>query len=450
MTCLAAVAVSFFFGCEIPKKPSPPTLLETILQKKKLVVLTHNSSTTYYENQDRFVGFERDLVTDFAKYLGVQAQFLVLDGVSEVLQAMREGKGDIAAAGLTRTEKREKTYLFGPDYYTVQQQVVCRRGAKIPKNLADLPNFQISIIKDSSYEERLKELKLEIPDLNWTLVDDMPTEMLLEKVWEKEIECVVADSNIVAINRRYFPELEIAFPISEEQPLAWIIREGGEGLKKEVEEWLKKYEHDRHLAALQSRYYSYLAIFDYVDIRTFHKRLSTHLPKLLPTFKKAAKKYNIPWTLLASQAYQESHWNRRAKSPTGVRGLMMLTLKTAKQVGVKNRLNASESIMGGAKYFSQLLKRIPENVEGPDRLWYALAAYNVGMGHLYDARTLAKRFGKNPNKWHDLKTILPLLSQRKYYRTLKRGYARGSEPVRYVQRIREFHDILKANVDMFE
>lgn len=441
--CLGVLLI----GCKIPQKPPPPTVLETIRKHGTLTVLTRNTSTTYYEAQDGLAGFEHDLAVAFAEYLGVEIQFKVLDSVSEVLQAMKAGEGDIAAAGLTRTKQREQTYLFGPDYYTVQQQVICRRGNKLPKSIADLPNFQIHIIKDSSYEERLTELKLEIPQLQWNLATDTSTEVLLEKVWQKEVQCVVADSNIVAINRRYFPELAIAFPLTEEQPLAWILRSGANDLKNEIAQWLKQYVADRQMAALKERYYSYLAIFDYVDIRTFHKRLKTRLPKLLPLFKKAAKQYNIPWKLLAAQAYQESHWNRKAKSPTGVRGIMMLTQKTAKQMGVKYRLNAKQSIMGGTKYFAQLLGRVPKDVQGDDRLWFALAAYNVGMGHIYDARTLARRFGKDANKWLDLKTVLPLLSQPQYYKTLKRGYARGSEPVRYVQRIREFLDILKAHAE---
>ena len=444
-SCLIALIVLLATGCKVPKKPSPPPVLETIREKKVLVVLTRNSATTYYEAPEGWVGFEHDLAVAFGEHLGVKVRFEVLDSVSEILQAMQEGKGDIAAAGLTRTEQREKQYLFGPDYYTVQQQVVCRRGAQFPKTINELPNFRISIIKDSSYEERLKELKREIPELTWETVDDLPTEMLLEKVWKQALECVVADSNIVAINRRHYPELLVAFPITEKQPLAWIIRSGGEDLKIELTQWLNQFKQKRDLAGLTDRYYSYLEIFDYVDIRTFYKNLDDRLPALLPLFKKAADQYNIPWILLASQAYQESHWNKKAKSPTGVRGVMMLTRKTAKELGIKNRLDPVQSIMGGAQYFSQLLRRVPEKIKGDDRYWFALAAYNVGMGHMYDAQTLARRFGKDPHKWHDLKTVLPLLSQPKYYKTVTSGYARGSEPVRYVQRIREFHDILSAN-----
>lgn len=444
---LAGILFFLSSACDNLQKTESLSPLEKIRQQGVLIVLTHNTSTTYYEEQDGLAGFEYDLVTDFATHLGVKTRFKVLEDVSEILEAIKQGKGDIAAAGLVRTARREQEYLFGPDYYQVEQQVVCNRGREFPESISDLPKFQITLVKDGGHEERMREIQDEVPEIRWSVVSDASIEMLLQKVSKKELECVVADSNIVSINLRYFPELIVAFSLTDASPLAWIIRPGAEDLRDEIHQWLEKYESDHKLTFLKERYYSYLAIFDYVDIRTFHKRLSSQLPPLLPLFKKAAEKYNLSWPLLAAQAYQESHWDSRATSPTGVQGMMMLTLTTARQLGIKNRLDTEQSIMGGANYLAQLLDRVPQNVQGDDRLWFALAAYNVGMGHVHDARTLAKRFGKNPNKWHDLKTVLPLLSQREYYKTLKRGYARGSEPVRYVQRIREFHDILTATMD---
>ena len=180
----------------------------------------------------------------------------------------------------------------------------------------------------------------------------------------------------------------------------------------------------------------------WLDSTLFYSHLQTRLPQYREGFKKAARKHNIPWTLLAAQAYQESRWNRHAKSPTGVRGLMMLTRTTAASLGIQNRLDPHKSIAGGAAYFAQLLKKIPLSVKEPDRTWIALAAYNVGMGHIKDAQTLARQFNKNPYRWDDLKTILPLLAKKKYYKTLQHGYARGQEPVQYVKRIRSYWDLL--------
>jgi len=177
----------------------------------------------------------------------------------------------------------------------------------------------------------------------------------------------------------------------------------------------------------------------------FNKRIKSRLPKYEKLFKEAGEKYGIPWYVLAAQSYQESHWNPRAKSFTGVRGLMMLTLSTAKQLGVKNRLDPRESIMGGAKHLKQMIKNVSKEVNGENRLKFALAAYNVGMGHVKDAQTLAKRIGLNQNIWNDLRIVLPLLSQKRYYKSLKYGYARGSEPVKYVSAIYDYENILQKH-----
>ncbi|NKB81064.1 MAG: transglycosylase SLT domain-containing protein [Nitrospirales bacterium] len=180
----------------------------------------------------------------------------------------------------------------------------------------------------------------------------------------------------------------------------------------------------------------------WLDSTLFFSHLQTRLPQYREGFEKAAQKHNIPWTLLAAQAYQESRWNRHAKSPTGVRGLMMLTRVTAASLGIQNRLDPDKSIAGGAAYFAQLLKRVSPSVQEPDRIWIALAAYNVGMRHIRDAQTLARQFKKDPYRWKDLKTVLPLLAKKKYYTTLRYGYARGQEPVQYVTRIQSYWDLL--------
>lgn len=180
-----------------------------------------------------------------------------------------------------------------------------------------------------------------------------------------------------------------------------------------------------------------------LDAKTFLRHIKTRLPKYREQFEDAGTRYGLPWTLLAAQAYQESRWNRNAMSPTGVRGLMMLTRATAQELGIENRLDVKKSIMGGARYLAYLLKRIPEHIPQPDRLFMALAAYNVGLGHLKDARLLAKRLGKDPDRWKDVKTVLPLLAKKSYYQTLPHRYARGWEPVQYVKRIRDYQEILE-------
>ncbi|HSG05369.1 MAG TPA: membrane-bound lytic murein transglycosylase MltF, partial [Nitrospiria bacterium] len=358
-----------------------------------------------------------------------------------------EGEGDLAAAGLTRTPTRTEAYLAGPVYQNVRQQVVCRRGAPIPKTPGDLPGISLTVVAGSSYVERLEALRPENPGLSWSESEAEGTEELLEAVWEGNIPCTVADSNIVAINRRYFPELLVAFDLTEPEPLVWYFPREAKDLKAAVEDWFDEYQDDGKLDLLLDKYYGFIEIFDYVDTRSFVRAIDEVLPHYQALFRKTGREYHIPWALLAAQAYQESHWRPRAKSPTGVKGLMMLTLPTAKEVGVSNRLDPEQSVRGGAKYLDNIRRRLPEEMAEPDRTWIALAAYNVGMGHVRDARELARRLKKDPDQWSSLSEVLPLLSQKKYYKTLKHGYARGREPVLYVNRIRNYRDILEKTLE---
>jgi len=423
--------------------PKNTERLEKIKADGELVILTRNAATTYYESREGYSGIEYEMATAFAEHLGVKAKFVIKDDVSALLESLRGGKADIVAAGLTSTKERSEQFLFGPTYQMVSHQVVCRRGGKRPKTPEDLVDINIHVPVGSSYINQLQKLKEDNEDMKWQEVDNTDTEALLENVWLKKTDGTVADDNIVAINRRYFPELSVRFNLSEPEPLTWVLPKNADGLQDELEDWFDNYSDSGELENVMHRYYGYIEGFDYVDARAFQRKIKSHLPKYKTTFKQAAKKYNLSWTLLAAQAYQESHWRANAKSPTGVRGIMMLTRNTAKQLGISNRLDPATSIMGGARYLNKLRKRLPKSVTEPDRSWIALAAYNVGMGHIWDARKLAKSLNKNPDLWQDFSTVLPLLSQKKYYKKLKHGYARGYEPVSYVQNIRDYQDVLE-------
>lgn len=382
----------------------------------------------------------------FAKHLGVKVHYLVKDTIAGVLQAVADGEADMGAAGLTRTRGREQKFLFGPVYEHVEQQLVCRAGGKQPRSVADLVNMSLSVPSDTSYVVELRHLQKTYPALKWQAVDD-DTESLLEDVWNKQLDCTIADSNIVAINRRYYPELQVRFNLTQPQPVSWVMPAHAAELRDAITQWFSAYKREGKLKAVMERYYGYINEFDYVDTVKFKQSIQTVLPKYKTIFEQAARKYNLDWTLLAAQSYQESHWKPRAISPTGVRGMMMLTLDTARELGIRSRLNPRQSIFGGAEYYRNLYNRIPSQVHSPDRNWFALAAYNIGLGHLLDARILAKRLGKNPNSWSDLSAVFPLLSNRKYYKTLQHGYARGRESVSYVQHIRDYHNILYQSVE---
>ncbi len=422
------------------------TTLQKILDKKRLDVIILNSSTVYYEGSEKTLGFEYELISSYADSIGVDLNLSVVHTTKEALQLSKRGIGDITVSGTTITQEREQVFDFGPRYYTVQEQLVCNsklhREKKFPKNDEDLIGLKIAVAKGTSYETTIKRLAKEIDGLKFTLTEDKSTEELLVLVSKRELDCTIADSNIFRINQRYYPTLSSSLVLSDRKNLAWILRHGDGTLNSSLYRWLNNFDRSGSMNELKDFYFSYVGIFDYYDTTVFYKRLKTRLPKYKKTFQEAAKEYDIPWLLLAAQSYQESHWNPNAKSYTGVRGIMMITLTTAKQLGVKNRMNPTQSIFGGAKYLRKLEKRFSDKIKGKSRWAFTLAAYNVGMGHMHDAQVLARKLNMNPYLWSDISKILPLLSQKKYYKKARYGYARGDEPVRYVNAILHYLDII--------
>ncbi len=416
--------------------------LQAIKSAGELVILTRTSPTTYYETPEGPAGFEYDLTKSFAGYLGVKARFVVVEKFSDIVPRLVKAEADMAAAGITVTEARSKIIRFGPPYQEIRQQVVYRLGTDRPANVPALIGRQIEVQKGTSYVDRLNELKQEYPELKWTEVDK-ETEELLQIVWEGLLEFSIADSNIVAVNLQYFPELQVAFTIHKPESLAWafpLVED--RSLHAAATEFLEKSRASGELAQLIDRYYGPAGRSNYINVSVFKLRARNRLPQYQLIFEKTGKQYGLDWRLLAAIGYQESFWNPTATSPTGVRGMMMLTEETANQLSITDRLDATQSIDGGTRYIQGLINRLPPGVTGPDRLWMALAAYNLGLSHLEDARIIAQKQGRDPNKWNDVKSSLPLLADEAWYPNTKYGYARGEESVIFVNRVRTYYDVL--------
>jgi len=407
-------------------KAAPISLLEKIKQRGKLIVLTSNLPTTYYYDRDnRPAGPEYDMTQSFAKSLQVDVEYKVYESTKAILQALRNNEGDLAAAGLTITDARKKVFDFGPVYQNVSEYLVCHRHQKPIKNEQGLKGIEVIVAANSSYLESLQAH----PDMSWVVDNELNTEALLKQVAKKEIQCTISDSTLYSIERRYHTEIQKKYTLAKESELAWMLNKNNDELSGAIRNWFDQYKDNYDLSYMLEKYYGYVEIFDYVDTHKFLARVKTRLPKYKDFFIDAANKNNIEPSLLAAQSYQESHWDRKAKSPTGVRGIMMLTQPVAKSLGVTNRLHAEQNIYAGAK-FQAKMKKMVADVDEPDRSWLALAAYNVGRGHFRDAQSLARKLNKNPDRWVEMKEVLPLLSQKKYHKDLRYGYARGSEPVR--------------------
>jgi len=418
--------------------------IEKINHNGVLQVVTRVGPTTYYFDKDGETGLEYELISLFAEKLDVDPEFILVENESEITEYLDAGKADIAAAGLIRNDSVDAPLEYGPGYQWVTKQVVYRNGHKRPSSLDDIYPFKLHLTGDTFAEARLQRLKAEHPSLSWQIHSDKNHHDLLEMIEKGEILYTVAYSNELAHSRLLNPEIRAAFDLTTPQPLSWAVKKNryDDSLIKAVRRFYDEINDNGQLADLIQQIHGPIEFFDYVDSRKFIDRYFKRLPDLKPLFKKAANEFSVDWRLLAATSYQESHWDKNARSVTGVRGLMMLTLTTARQLGVSNRLDPQQSIWGGAKYLSSLINRIPDRIGEPDRTWFALAAYNVGYGHLEDARILAQKNGGDPDDWTEVRDYLPLLSKKKWYQQTKHGYARGYEPVKFVENIRKYYTVL--------
>ena len=442
-------------GCNL-QAPKQGSVLREAQEKGVLKIVTTNAPTTYYRGRDGLAGFEYDLVNAYAQYLGLTAEFNVVSNIDTVLETIATEQVDIAAAGLSITDERKKKYLFSPAYMSSDPIVVCRRGVREINDLAELVGLRFVLAGGSSFAEMYQAKRLQQPELAAAVISPHSVEVLFTDIVAKRLDCTIADDHVFALHRRYMPTLERRIPAGDSTPLAWVIAGGktwrGVSMKRDLKHWMSLPETAELIELLQMRYFAVSDNeFDYVDLSRLKRAMRTRLPKYQNYFEKAEKRCKIPWTLLAALSWRESHWQVDAKSYTGVRGLMMLTRITAKEQGVSNRLDPEQSINGGARYLASLLRRLPDSIDQDHRYPFALLAYNIGWGHMIDARALVRQRGGDPDQWQEVVAILPELENPEIYKTLKFGYARGREGQAYVAAVLNFADIIeKAHAPIIE
>jgi len=416
------------------------TGLSQILNEGVIKIGSIYGRTTYYNGPITQEGFEYELMQGFAEYLDVKLEVYPYYSYGELINQLDNKRVDLLAANITMTQARKEAYKFGPAYQTLNFELVYQKGKDRPRNIDDLEGA-LTIIANDLYREPLQSKVSEFNNLRWEETSEKDIEELLEMVAAGELDYTISDSNILAVARRRYPNLGIGFSITDSLQIAWMLnKDTDDSLRAALLEYFGDLQASGKLAVLEDKYFGHIRSFDFVDTRAFMRAVERKLPKYKDMFMAHAG--DLDWRLLAAMAYQESHWNPKAVSPTGVRGMMMLTQAAAKDMQVASRTDAEESINGGSRYFASLLSRIPARIEEPDRIWMALAAYNVGLGHLEDARRITESLGYNPDLWIDVKKHLPLLRQKKYYKFTRYGYARGNEAVYYVDNIRRYYDSL--------
>ena len=415
----------------------------SLLQQARILgtlrVAMVNSATSYYLHGIGAAGFEYDLIREFADAMNLQLEVIEVANHRAAIAAVRSGHAHMAA-GLAINPQRRQQVHFTPAYAHVALDVVYHADNRRPDDLAALSE-QLALPRFNPLSLRLTQLH---PQLEFSQRTDTTPKALLRQVAEGALHSTIANADLVAIMQRRYPDLRVAFTLPQIQHrLAWALPiDNSTGLYNRAVAWLAHAHGNGDIDALHQCYFDPSERMDFVGGQIFAQQIEHRLPEWRSAFQTAAKQYQLDWRLLAAMGYQESHWESDAVSPTGVRGLMMLTQTTADELGLKDRQDPQQSIDGGARYLIQMRQRLPDDISEPDRTWMALAAYNIGFGHLMDARRLLEARGRNPRLWANVRLALTWLTEDRYLDETRFGYAPGLQALAYVDNIRAYYGIL--------
>ncbi|MBU9833132.1 membrane-bound lytic murein transglycosylase MltF [Rahnella sp. FC061912-K] len=434
---IAALLLALALWPAVPWHRGEGDQLDQIKSRGELRVSTLNSPLTFMDSPEGNLGFDYELAKRFADYLGVKLVVSQHTTVDAMFNELDHDKADMLASGLVYNNERLKNYRAGPEYYSISQQLVYRQGSARPKSFADIKGTLV-VSAGTAHIPTLEAAGKKFPNLTWSTTDKMSPRDLLQQVENGKLDYTLGDSVTIALMQRVYPRLAVAFDVTEDEPVTWYYRKqpDDDSLSAAMLDFFSQIADDGTLQKLEEKYLGHVGDFDYVDTRTFLNAIDKTLPDLQPLFEKYAQ--DIDWRLLAAIAYQESHWDPQAKSPTGVRGVMMLTRATASGLDVDDRTDAEQSIRGGALYLSRLMEKMPDSIPQDEKIWFALAAYNMGYGHMLDARKLTAQQKGNPDSWADVKQRLPMLNQKRFAGRTTYGYARGTQAYNYVENIRRY------------
>ncbi len=417
--------------------------LERIKSRGTLRVALIATPPLYFPDESVIKGYDYEIIASYAESIGSTLEIIRANTISEIITMLKQGKAHIGIAG-NSPDSSDKNILGSTAYDEDEWHVIGNRKNTLPKSVDDITPSTVIVAKGSKPALVLSDLKPEHPSLFWLELPNGNNRQVLEQVNKNNFKLSVISADVYKYYRYLYPEIKIAFTLNKQFPSRWLSYKSDDAsLSKSIEKFINSYKQSGKLEQRYNTYYRHLNAFNYADSFHYLKNIKERLPQYRSLFKNAALDNEFDERFLAAVSYQESHWDANARSYTGVRGLMMLTKDTAKRVGVKDRLDPKESITGGAKYLNILKASLPERIKEPDRSWMTLAAYNVGLGHLEDARILTELLGDNPDLWIDVEKHLPKLSQKEWHQMTKHGYARGHEPVAFVRRIRRYYDILR-------
>jgi membrane-bound lytic murein transglycosylase F len=420
-----------------------PSALDQIRARNEIRVVTLNTPTCFYFGAQGVEGLEFRMAKRFAAELGVKLVMYPVATESAMQAELAAGRADVAAAQITPTRDWLKVGRASNPYGQVAQLVVYRRDAVRPRGTLQLESAKLAVRANSPQERALEKMKKTVaPTLHWVVSAPSNADPLAD-VDSGEADYALIDDREFTFSHHLYPNVLLGFQLPEERPVQWVVRRGAPDLLTAANRFLQVLKVSGRFAKLALEETGDARPFQYEESREFAAHLFERLPRYQSLFQAASAQTGIDWRLLAAIGYQESKWNPLAASGDGALGMMMLTSDTAQAMGIGDRSNAAQNISAGARYFASVREKVPDRIPEPDRTWFTVAAYNVGFGHLEDARILAQTRRKNPDSWADVKDQLPLLGEERWYSLVKRGYARGWEPVQFVDRVQRYLTLLE-------
>lgn len=454
-TLIVLTGYLFFKG--VDDTPEQPFLdsLDEIIRRDTLIAITDNSSTSYFLYKGQPMGYQYELLSVFAEYLGVNLNIINAGSIEESILKLNSGEADLIAIDLTINAPRADLVAFSIPISETRQVLVQRktegfvkrRKNDVDTNLlrkhSDLAGKTVYVQKNSAHRLRLRNLSAELGVPIDIIELDTDTEELIAMVSEGEIDYTVADEHVAMANSTWYDNIDIETNISFPQDVAWAVRPGSDSLLIILNEWIADYTNTKMYSRIFRKYFISKKSAHLKDIE-FHSVKGGKLSRYDDLIRKHSKDGPWDWRLVAAVIYEESRFNSRAQSWAGAYGLMQLMPGTARRFGVKNIHNPEEQIKGGIRLISYLNEKLPEDITDPmERSKYILACYNIGMSHILDAYNLAKKYGDDPSTWDIGEKYLLLKAKPQFFNdpVVKAGYARGRETRRFVAKvINRYHD----------
>jgi membrane-bound lytic murein transglycosylase F len=431
-------------------KPELTSNLDVIREEGILRVVTEYNSISYFIYRGQPLGFQYEMLKDLAGQMELELEVSVSNDLEQNFTDLQEGRVDLIAMSLTITSERKEVVAFTVPLLQTRQVLTQRKPKQWEKmnskqienslirNQLDLAGKMVYVQAGSVYADRLRSLSSEIGGGIEINEVQLESEQLVQRVALGEIDYAICDENVGLVNSTYFPQLDVGTAISFPQHVAWAVHPDSDSLRVEIDEWLEKYKKTRSYAVLYNKYFKNR--HSYRSIHSEHYTLgSGKISNYDEIIKKESEQIGWDWRLLASLIYQESRFNPQAESWAGAFGLMQLMPGTAKNYGITKSSSPEAQISAGTAFIKWLDNRFIDEISDPEeRIKFILASYNIGYGHIQDARRLAELYEEDPNIWFGVvEEWLLKKSDPVYYtdQVVRHGYARGIETYNFVKQI---------------